>query len=173
MTNSMNSYKEHFQKLLNVEIKDSPADMQLIIDVNSDKFHQTLIALKTDGFRQLSILTCIDWIELNKFQLVAILMNWDTGMHLLVRTLLDRDNPDFHTITSIYPGAIYYEREIFEFFGVHFKGNPTYDKPLFLERWDAMPPLRKDFDPQAYSDSKFPKREHPHVFKAQVVEEIK
>lgn len=170
MTNSMSNWIEALEQELGVKVSDSPATQQYMIDVEPENVHRVLSHLKHIGFTQLSLLTCIDWIEQNQFQLVFILLNWDNGVHLLVRAMLDRDNPEFTTVTDIYPGAIYYEREVHEFFGVHFRGNPTYQKPLFLERWDDLPPLRKDFDPQAYSDSKFPKREHTHVFKAKVVE---
>lgn len=170
MTNSTSNWIEALQKDLGVEVITSPMDRQYIIDVEIKGVHQSLTYLYHIGFTQLSLLTCIDWIEQEKFQLVFILMNWEKGVHIIVRSMLDRKQPEFHTITDIYPGALYYEREVYEFFGVHFKGNPTYQQPLFLERWDAIPPLRKDFDPQAYSDSKFPKREHPHVFKSQFVE---
>jgi NADH-quinone oxidoreductase subunit C len=58
----------------------------------------------------------------------------------------------------IFPGCKYYEREVHEFFGIKFPGNPDYHKQLILEAWDDMPPLLKDFDPRAYSDKKFAKR---------------
>lgn len=170
MTNSTNNWIETLESQLGVQVIKSPMARQYFIDVEKGNVHQALTYLRHIGFTQLSLLTCVDWIEEEKFQLIFILMNWESGTHMIVRSMLDRNAPNFYTITDLYPGALYYEREVYEFFGVHFEGNPTYQQPLFLERWDAMPPLRKDFDPQAYSDSKFPKREHPHVFKAQVVE---
>ena len=64
----------------------------------------------------------------------------------------------------IYPGSKYYEREAFEYFGIRFPGNPDFEKPLILEDWDDMPPLRKDFDPRAYSDAHFSKREYTETY---------
>jgi len=51
------------------------------------------------------------------------------------------------------------DEELFEFFGIKFEGNDDM-KPLFLENWDDLPPLRKDFDPLEYSKKKFPDREY-------------
>ena len=51
-----------------------------------------------------------------------------------------------------------------EFFGVEFEGNPDSNKQLFLENWDDMPPLRKDFDSIKYSDSKYKMREYKTDF---------
>lgn len=143
---------------------DVPKDNQAALDFTSRDVHSVLAYVKAQGFRQLSILTCVDWIEENEFQLVFMLFNWDAGIRLQVRTRIDRENPKFTTITNIYPGAQYYERDVHEFFGVEFEGNPDSYKQLFLENWDDMPPLKKDFDSQAYSDKKYPVREYKKDF---------
>ena len=143
---------------------DNPADNQAAFDFNTRDIHSVLAFAKALGFRQLSMLTCVDWIEDHKFQLVYLLFNWQTGIRLQIRTRIDRDNPRFVTITAIFPGAKYYERDVHEFFGVEFEGNPDSNKPLFLENWDDLPPLRKDFDPKAYSDRKYPARNYEKDF---------
>jgi len=143
---------------------DYPKDNQAALDFNSRDIHSVLAYVKSQGFRQLSILSCVDWIKENQFQLVYIVFNWETGIRLQVRTRIDRANPKFTTVTSIYPGAKYYERDVHEFFGVEFEGNPDSFKQLFLENWDDMPPLRKDFDSKAYSDRKYPAREYAADF---------
>lgn len=158
--NSMNKVAEELKIRFNIEDFIYPDDMQMIFDVDKDMTHTVLDYLKGSGFRQLSILTCIDWPKENVFQLVYIIFNWDTGIHVLLRTKLDRDKPEFRTITNIYPGAQYYERDVHEFFGVEFEGNEMSYKPLFLELWDDIPPMRKDFDPLAYSKKRFPEREY-------------
>jgi NADH-quinone oxidoreductase subunit C len=145
-----------------------PDDHQIIVDLEKNQMHGLLSYLKATGFRQLSLATCVDWIEEDVFQLVFIVFNWDTGIHVLARTKLSRENPVFSTITSIYPGAQYYERDIHEFFGVEFPGNEMSYKHLFLELWDEMPPMRKDFDPLAYSQEKFPERAYVPQFVPEV-----
>ena len=44
-------------------------------------------------------------------------------------------------------------------------------RPLFLENWDSLPPLRKDFDPLEYSKEKFPDREYIKdvIYEAKVI----
>lgn len=141
-----------------------PAFRQIAAVVKPDGIHGALAYLKNKGFTQLCILTCIDWIEDSQFELVYILFSWTDGIHIQLRARIDREKPFFTTVTDIFPGARYYEREVHEFFGVEFCGNEDSYKPLFLELWDDIPPLRKDFDPQAYSDSKFPMRENANEF---------
>ena len=133
---------------------------QAALDFKPGDIHAALAFIKSLGFRQLSLLTCVDWIEDGEFQLVFLLFDWDQGVRLQVRTRIDRNNPKFTTITNIYPGAQYYERDVHEFFGVAFEGNEMSFKQLFLENWDDIPPMRKDFNSKAYSDKKFPVREY-------------
>ncbi len=159
----MNSIKELVKNIKSkykaVKV-DYPKDNQVSFDFKPNEIHSALAYVKAIGWKQLSILSCIDWIEDNEFQLVYIVYNWDNGIRLQIRTRIDRDKPIFTTITPIYPGAQYYERDVHEFFGVEFEGNPDSYKQLFLENWDDMPPLRKDFDSKAYSDKKYPVREY-------------
>lgn len=133
---------------------------QIAFEVNKDDVHPVLSTLKAEGWIQLSYLSAIDWLEDGEFELVYIVMNWTKPVHVQVRTRVPREEAAMNTILPIYPGAKYYERECHEFFGVNFPGNPDYEKPLIMEGWDDIPPLRKDFDPRAYSDAHFPGRDY-------------
>ncbi len=137
---------------------------QVSFEVNKDDVHQVLSVLKLEGWIQLSYLSAIDWIDENEFELVYIVMNWEKPVHVQIRTRIDRENPVMESILPIFEGCKYYEREAHEFFGIKFPGNPDYMKQLILENWDDMPPLRKDFDPRAYSDAHFAKREYTTDF---------
>lgn len=133
-------------------------DHEIAFDLMERDIHTALSYIKNLGWRQLSIISCVDWIAENKFQLVFNLFNWQVGVRVLIRIMIDRDNPKFNTIINIFPGAKYYETEIHEFFGIIFVGNDDALKPLFLETWDDIPPYRKDFNSRAYSDKKYVKR---------------
>jgi len=137
---------------------------QMSFEVNKEDIHSILTSLKAEGWIQMSYLSAIDWIDENEFELVYIVFNWEKPVYVQIRTRLDRDNPTINTIMPIYPGSKYYEREAFEYFGIRFPGNPDFEKPLILEDWDDMPPLRKDFDPRAYSDAHFSKREYTETY---------
>jgi len=133
---------------------------QVSFEVNKGDVHSLLTLLKAEGWIQLSYLSAIDWIDDNQFELVYIVFNWDKPVHIQVRSRIERENPTMNTIMPIFAGSKYYEREAHEFFGIKFPGNPDHEKQLILEYWDDIPPLRKDFDPQAYSDRKFPVRKY-------------
>ncbi len=163
-TNNLDFVKEFVANkvsILKTEIVDK---QQVAFEVKQKEVHLLLSALKSAGWIQMSYLSAVDWIEENKFEIVYVLFNWDKPVYIQIRTKIDRENPVMESILPIFPGAKYYEREVHEFFGIAFPGNPDYEKQLILEGWDDIPPLRKDFDPKVYSDRKFPKREYPQDF---------
>lgn len=168
MTNSMNSTKARWAGQLKALFPDArlkkDRGTEMTFEVRPQDLHQILTYLKNSGWRQLSLITGVDWIEERQFELVYNLFDWEQGLRMLLSMRIGRDKPQALTITNIYDGAQYYEREIHEFFGIEFIGNEDALKSLFLERWDDLPPLRKDFDSRAYSDKKYVKRFYDPVY---------
>jgi len=167
MTNSMSNVELVKQIVIDTVpiIKSEEIDLhQIAFEVDKRDIHRILTVLKTSGWKQLSYMSAIDWIDENKFELVYLVFNWDKPVYVQIRTKINRENPQMDSILPIFPGVKYYEREAHEFFGIAFPGNPDYEKQLILEQWDDIPPLRKDFDPSVYSDRKFPSREYPTDF---------
>lgn len=170
MMNTMNSKPGVKELLKEVESRFDILEVTIVqaheiaIDLSREDLHQALSFLKNTGFRQLSALTCVDWLAEGNFQLIFNIFDWEKGIRFILRVKIPRENPNFVTITNIYPGAQYYEREVHEFFGIVFEGNGDALKPLFLENWDDLPPMRKDFDSRAYSDRKYIKREYKNSF---------
>ncbi len=167
MTNGMSNQafvKDLVEKTITPKLVDVIDQGQIAFEIEKKDIHVLLTTLKQAGWKQLSYLSAVDWIDDNQFELVYIVFNWDKPVYVQVRSKIDRENPEVTTIMPIYPGAKYYEREAHEFFGIKFPGNPEYHKQLILEGWDDIPPLRKDFDSKAYSDKKYPSREPKHDY---------
>lgn len=122
--------------------------IELVID--AERTVSVLSFLKSSGFVHLSNITCIDWIESGRIEIVYNLWSYAEGVHITVKAPVDRDNPASHTAGNLWPHAAVYEQELHEMFGVFFRGNENMG-PLFLHNWQDMPPLRKDFDPEEYS----------------------
>jgi NADH-quinone oxidoreductase subunit C len=62
----------------------------------------------------------------------------------VIRTRIRRDNPEIPTISPVFPGANWHERETHDFFGIRFSGHPDLT-PLLLPEDADYHPLRKDF----------------------------
>ncbi len=120
------------------------------ISVEKEKVKEIAKFLKDNGFRHLSFITCVDWIDEGKFELVYGLYSYEEKIVVLIKTKIDRDNPKQETLLPLWDQAQTYEREIHEMFGVYFDGNPGLT-PFILEDWEGIPPMRKDFDSRKYS----------------------
>ncbi|MET8139579.1 NADH-quinone oxidoreductase subunit C [Sphaerisporangium sp. NPDC005288] len=122
----------------------------------------------SDAFGQLTVdVAPGDWVDLLTFArdgLGCAFFDWLTGVeeppdafsvvahlfdpvehaHLLARTRVPRADPRLPSVTGVYRGADWHERETFEMFGVVFEGHPNL-VPLLLPDGFEGHPLRKDF----------------------------
>lgn len=67
----------------------------------------------------------------------------DSGLRVCGRVLIDRENPECPTISDIYPGANWHEREAHDFFGIVFTGHPDLSPLILPEDSAGLVPLRK------------------------------
>jgi len=143
----------------------SSEDSRMAVSAESDNVLALLRFLKDAGFNHLSLLSAVDWIEDDCFELCFILTSYMqnddevTGrqrLHIILKTRIPREKPQFKTVIGIFPNAEPYEREIHELFGIKFEGHPRLI-PLLLEREYEIPPFRKDFDTRKYVQEAFEK----------------
>lgn len=90
-------------------------------------------------------ITGVDWIKENQLEVVYDFSRYDFDTcRVVLRTRVDRSNPFLPTITGIYAGANWHERETHDFFGIKFAGHPHLI-PLLLPEDADFHPLLKDF----------------------------
>ena len=58
---------------------------------------------------------------------------------------MERESPKVPSLTDVWTGADYHERETFEMLGIVFEGHPDLRRLLLPEDWNDIPPLRKDY----------------------------
>jgi len=138
-------------------------DNRMVITAEKKNVPAILMSLKEAGFDHLSLISAVDYIEDNEFELCYILTGYMQGrdiegqdLHIILKTGISREAPKFQTVIGIYPNAEPYERELHELFGIKFEGHPRLT-PLFLERDYDIPPFRKDFDTREYVKETFDK----------------
>ncbi len=88
--------------------------------------------------------TGMDWIAENEMEVVYDFFHPAHAWRVVVRTRVPRSQPEVPTISEVYPGANWHERETHEFFGIVFAGHPNLT-PLLLPEDATYHPLRKDF----------------------------
>ncbi len=108
--------------------------------------------LKLDSELQFNLLvdvTAVDWLDSqdDRFQVVYQLLSLVTKFRLRVLIDLPEAQPEVDSIVSLWPGANYLEREVWDMYGIKFRGHPELKRILMYEEFDGHP-LRKDYPVQ-------------------------
>ena len=95
-------------------------------------------------FDYLFCLTCIDWKT--HLTMVYHLSSTKYRHNIVIKSKLDRSNPEIETVSHIWKTAEFHEREVYEMFGVNFLNHPDLRLLILPDGWEGRNPLRKDFE---------------------------
>lgn len=113
------------------------------IDQNS--FREEILKIRDEGYDFLRSLTGVDWGE-EGLGVVYHLEKTENNETLTVKTLTtDREDPQLQTVSDIWKGAEFNEREAYDYFGIKFIGHPDMRRLFLRDDWVGHP-LRKDYD---------------------------
>ena len=99
-------------------------------------------------FDSLSCLTGLDnGAEAGSMEVIYNLYSIPYDLHLSIWVELDREKPEVESISSIWGGANWHEREAFDLLGIEFKNHPDLRRILLPDDWEGYP-LRKDYEEQ-------------------------
>ena len=125
---------------------------ELTIWVDRAFIREAVALLRDDAelrYNFLSDLTCVDWHPLSpRFEVVYHLLSIPHKVRLRLKVRLVEDE-SIESITSVWPSANFYEREVFDLFGIRFVGHPNLTRILMPEDWEGHP-LRKDYPVEGY-----------------------
>ncbi len=124
---------------------------QLCARVPPERLLEVMRFLRTDdrcNFEQLCDLTCIDYLNFPKardrYGVIYSLLSITKGHRLWVKCFANDPSPQVPSVVSIWKGANWLEREVWDMFGVRFTGHPDLRRILTWEAFEAHP-LRKDY----------------------------
>ena len=100
------------------------------------------------GFDMLVELTAVDYLHFpdatDRFAVVYAVLNLATGERLYVKTMLNEPNLKLPSVCSLWRGADWLEREVYDMYGIRFDGHPNLLRILMPQEFAAYP-LRKDY----------------------------
>ena len=121
----------------------------LTLEIAPEKAHDIIAWLKQDGVLKMSFLTLLGAVHYPNDKGREICMTYHLhalvhNVRLRLKAYLPIENPSIQSITDIYVGANWQERETFDFFGVNFVGHPNLTRILNEDSMDYHP-MRKEY----------------------------
>jgi NADH-quinone oxidoreductase subunit C len=119
---------------------------QPIIWVPPDRIVEVGGFLKREqNYVRLSFVTAVDWYPADpRFEVVYELHSLDRNHWLRLKCRLPEAAPEIDSVSGLWGNANWYEREIFDLFGVGFRNHPDLRRIMMPESWEGHP-LRKDY----------------------------
>jgi|YelNatPaOPRAMG01_1025707.scaffolds.fasta_scaffold73271_2 NADH:ubiquinone oxidoreductase subunit C len=116
--------------------------------------------LETEGFDYLSNVTGVDWLAEGEFEVVYHLYAMRRGARiargedpggplgpLVLKVRVPRERPVVPSVTSLWPSALWQEREVYDLMGIRFEGHPDLRRIYLWDEYEDHP-LRKDYAPK-------------------------
>jgi NADH-quinone oxidoreductase subunit C len=113
--------------------------------IDPPKIHSVLERLQAKGYTFLASLHGVDyWPEEPRLGVLYELLDMTRVDRISVKVRVPTDAPQLPTVTDIFPGADFPEREVYDMFGVVFEGHPDLRRILMPEDYEGHP-QRRDF----------------------------
>lgn len=124
------------------QVLDPPQD---VAHVSPADYHEFVATAKTAGFDVFVDLCGVDYLRRDpRFEVVLNLLSYSEAQRLRIRVGVPAADPTLASITDLFAGANFYEREAFDLFGVVFDGHPDLTRIVLPDDWEGHP-LRKDY----------------------------
>ncbi len=154
MDEKLQSLVEQLKERFGVSDYTYSDEASLIIDPT--KIVETCRILRDEyNFEMLVVETAVDyWPELKpRFHVVIRLRSLQRNLILGLRVPLEGNFPTMATLETVYPNANWFERELWDMFGIRFLGHSDLRRIVMPHDWEGHP-LRKDF-PLGYEEPQF------------------
>ena len=123
---------------------------ELTITVAKETIVAACEAVKAAGYNFIEDVTAVDWYPQEpRFQLSYHIVSHSLKERVRLAVRLDSSDLTVDSITPAWPSANFYEREVFDLFGIHFAGHPRLTRIMMPDDWQGHP-LRKDYPVEGY-----------------------
>jgi NADH-quinone oxidoreductase subunit C len=123
---------------------------ELTLTIAAGEIRSAAATVQAAGYNFFEDMTAVDWFPSSpRFQLSYHILSHTYKERIRLRVLLDGDAPAVESITPVWPSANFYEREVFDLFGIAFEGHPNLRRIMMPDDWQGHP-LRKDYPVEGY-----------------------
>jgi NADH-quinone oxidoreductase subunit C len=123
---------------------------ELTLTIVPEQIRAAVSAMQAAGYNFFEDMTAVDWFPASpRFQLSYHFVSHAYKERIRLRVLLQDADPAIDSITPVWPGANYYEREVFDLFGIRFEEHPNLRRIMMPDEWQGHP-LRKDYPVEGY-----------------------
>jgi NADH-quinone oxidoreductase subunit C len=126
---------------------------ELSIYVDRAVIREAVVLLRDDPtarYTYLTDVTCVDWYPNEpRFEVIIHMLSMANKSRVRLKVRLHGDDPVMDSLTPLFPAANFFEREVFDLFGVRFEGHPFLRRIMMPEDWKGHP-LRKDYPVEGY-----------------------
>ena len=124
---------------------------ELSIYVARENIRDACAQLKSQGLTDyMSDLTCADYYPREpRFEMAYHLLSIARKERARLKVKISGDDPVLESITGVWPSANFFEREVFDLFGIRFLGHPYMRRITMPEDWEGHP-LRKDYPVEGF-----------------------
>jgi len=133
-----------------LEAKHDRGELTLVID--SGHWLAAARLLQSDAelhYDFLSTVSAVDWHPAGpRFEVVYHMFSTSRHDWLRIKVRIHAEQ-EIASVTSVWPGANWYEREVFDLFGIRFQGHPDLRRIMMPDDWEGHP-LRKDYPVEGY-----------------------
>lgn len=154
MTEQTQLIAKAFEERFGAETREFRGDVEIII--TPDVLVEAAKTLRdVYGFELLTGITAVDYFpeQTPRFHVVYMFYSFSKNYRLRIRVKVNGVKPTVPTVEEIYPNANWYEREIWDMFGIHVEGSHDLRRILMPHDWEGHP-LRKDY-PLGYEEPQF------------------
>ena len=123
---------------------------ELTLTIAPQQIRAACGTVQSAGYNFFEDVTAVDWFPSSpRFQLSYHILSHSYKERIRLRVMLEEADPAVESITPVWPGAGYYEREVFDLFGIRFEGHPNLRRIMMPDDWQGHP-LRKDYPVEGY-----------------------
>jgi NADH-quinone oxidoreductase subunit C len=142
---------EAIQAALPAVLLDAKFDRgELTLKIAREHIRATVALVQKAGYNFLEDVTCVDYYPAEpRFQVIYHIVSHRLKARVRLAVPIESIDLEIDSIVPVWPSADFYEREVFDLFGIRFGGHPNLRRIMMPDEWEGYP-LRKDYPVEGY-----------------------